>query len=117
MKPNFALTLSFDGIGLLHRSDGGWLSVGDVPLNDPDLAAALKSLLGHATAQEDTVTTKLVIPNQQIRFLSFESDSRDIDILEAQVRSTLNGSTPYHVSELAYDWSMTEGEVCVAAVA
>ncbi|MEM6589581.1 MAG: hypothetical protein AAF641_14130 [Pseudomonadota bacterium] len=118
MKPNFALTLSFDGIGLLHRSEGGWLSVGDVPLNDPDLAAALKALLGKArTLETGAITTKLVIPNQQIRYLHFESDSRDIDILEAQVRSTLNGATPYHVSELAYDWSMTGGDVCVAAVA
>ncbi|MEO0894559.1 MAG: hypothetical protein AAFY35_18325 [Pseudomonadota bacterium] len=118
MKPNFALTLSFDGIGLLHRSDLGWLSVGEVPLNDPDLASALKGLLDKARALNvGAITTKLVIPNQQIRYLTFESDSRDIDILEAQVRSTLNGATPYHVSELAYDWSMTGGDVCVAAVA
>ncbi|MEM7733347.1 MAG: hypothetical protein AAF280_11265 [Pseudomonadota bacterium] len=118
MKPNFALTLSFDGIGLLHRSDGGWLSVGDVPLDDPDLPGALKALVGKAnTLDEGDITTKLVIPNQQIRYLHFESDSRDVDILEAQVRGTLNGATPYHVSELAYDWSMTDGKVCVAAVA
>ncbi|MEL7255447.1 MAG: hypothetical protein AAGL23_14825 [Pseudomonadota bacterium] len=118
MKPNFALTLSFDGIGLLHRSGDGWLSVGDVPLNDADLAGALKALRDTAKAQDaGDITTKLVVPNQQIRYLKFESDSRDIDILEAQVRSTLNGATPYHVSELAYDWSMTGGEVCVAAVA
>lgn len=118
MKPNFALTLSFDGIGLLHRSEGGWRTVGDVPLNDPDLAGALQALAASAeTLEPGAVTTKLVVPNQQIRYLTFESESRDIDILEAQVRSTLNGATPYHVSELAYDWSMTGGEVCVAAVA
>lgn len=118
MKPNFALTLSFDGIGLLHRSAGGWLRVGEVPLDHPDLANALQNLSAKAHILEPSgITTKLVIPNQQIRYLSFESDSRDIDILEAQVRNTLNGATPYHVSELAYDWSMTEGDVYVAAVA
>ena len=118
MKPNFALTLSFDGIGLLHRSPSGWLSVWDVGLNDPDLAGALQIMLGKAKDLDPSgVTSKVVIPNQQIRYLTFESESQDIDILEAQVRTTLNGATPYDVAELAYDWSMTGGEVCVAAVA
>ena len=29
MKPNFALSLSFDGIRLLHRVSGGWHLVGE----------------------------------------------------------------------------------------
>ncbi|MEM9242383.1 MAG: hypothetical protein AAGB07_20635, partial [Pseudomonadota bacterium] len=89
MKPNFALTLSFDGIGLLHRSPSGWLSVWDVGLNDPDLAGALQIMLGKAKELDPSgVTSKVVIPNQQIRYLTFESESQDIDILEAQVRTT-----------------------------
>src|SRR5690606_24892165 len=39
MKPNFALNLSHDGIGLYHRGKSGWLQVGTVALDDPDLGA------------------------------------------------------------------------------
>ena len=42
MEPNFALTLSFDGIALLHRGAGGiWDEVGAVPLDTEDLAGEL----------------------------------------------------------------------------
>ena len=44
MKPNFALTLSFNGIGLLHRSPSGWLDAGAVPFDHADLPAALAQL-------------------------------------------------------------------------
>eukprot|EP00581_Thalassiosira_minuscula_P023296 CAMPEP_0184432288 /NCGR_PEP_ID=MMETSP0738-20130409/341801_1 /TAXON_ID=385413 /ORGANISM="Thalassiosira miniscula, Strain CCMP1093" /LENGTH=47 /DNA_ID= /DNA_START= /DNA_END= /DNA_ORIENTATION= len=44
MKPNFALTLSFDGIGLLHRAGSGWHSVGEVSLDSPNLATSLADL-------------------------------------------------------------------------
>ena len=65
MKPNFALTLSFDGIGLLHRSDTGWLSVWDVQLNDPDLAGALQVMVSKARELDPSgITTKIVVPNQ-----------------------------------------------------
>ena len=41
MKPSFALNLSHDGISLLHRAQSGWLSVGDVSLDAPDLVDEL----------------------------------------------------------------------------
>ena len=41
MKPNFTLSLSFDGIRLLHRTSGGWQLVGEVALDSADLAAEL----------------------------------------------------------------------------
>ncbi len=92
--------------------------MGEVPLDAPDLGKALDDLANKARLLDPTgIRTKVVVPNQQIKYLQFESDSRDVDILEAQVRSALDGATPYHLSELAYDWSMSEGDVYVAAVA
>ena len=36
MKPNFALSLSFEGIRLLHRAPDGWRQVGEVAVDTPD---------------------------------------------------------------------------------
>ena len=41
MKPTFALDLTRDTIGLLHRTPKGWLSIGEVAFDAPDLAEAL----------------------------------------------------------------------------
>ena len=66
MKPNFALTLSLDGIGLLHRSETGWMSVSDIELNDPDLAGSLEDvllfglLLPHAHPPRGVMSTRRV---------------------------------------------------------
>ena len=127
MKPDFALTLSFDGIGLLMRSFPGWVRVGQtVALDVPDLGAALGDLraqglaLGSGGAFEDgsaRLTCKLVIPNDQIRYLSVETGDvpgfRRADL----ARAALDGQTPYPVADLAFDWS-AQGEIThIAAVA
>ncbi|MDR9395729.1 MAG: hypothetical protein RI571_15670, partial [Roseovarius sp.] len=117
MKPNFALNLSFEGIGLLHRSEGGWLLVGEVSLDADDLAAELSELRSKAKALAPRgLKTKLVIPNEQIRYIALEAPS-DADDTEARVRGALDGATPYALDDLVYDWAATEGVVTVAAVA
>lgn len=113
MKPNFALTLSADAIGLLHRSDGGWRRVGDVPLGDGDLSAALDALRDRARRLSGAPLCKLAIPNDQIKYISLQSDG---DPDEA-VRTALEGATPYAVDELEYDWTAADGMIQVAAVA
>ncbi|WP_294622205.1 hypothetical protein [uncultured Roseovarius sp.] len=118
MKPNFALTLSFDGIGLLHRAHPGWHLVGDVALDSDDLSAALGDLRDKARALDPSgLTTKLVIPNEQIKYLSFEEGTASGDALQDEVRRHLDGTTPYSLDELVYDWSVGAGQVHVAAVA
>lgn len=116
MKPNFALTLSFDGIGLLHRGADGWRSVGDVTLDSADLSAALADLRARAEQiAPDGITSKLIIPNEQIKYLDL--DAPDGSDPEAIVRAALDGATPYAVDDLAYDWSAQDGRIHVAAVA
>jgi len=118
MKPNFALDLSHDGIGLLHRGADGWHSVGNVSLDDPEFSEKLGFLRQTAAALESSgVTTKLVIPNSQIRFITAEAPGPTDAERNEQVRDALVGTTPYPIDELAYDWTESDGAVLVAAVA
>ncbi len=117
MKPNFALTLSFNGIGLLHRSPSGWLDAGAVPFDHADLPAALAQLRKTAGLLDPApLRTKLVIPNEQIRYLSLPAPARDTD-LAAHVATALDGATPYTVSDLVYDWIVVGKDLHVAAIA
>ncbi|WP_338550689.1 hypothetical protein [Roseovarius phycicola] len=118
MKPNFALTLSFDGIGLLHRAFPGWHSMGDVSLDSSDLAGELAALLDKAHLFDaNGVHTKLVLPNDQIRYLQLDAEGLAADEIGDAVARALNGATPYALEDLAYDWSISAGQVYVAAVA
>lgn len=122
MKPNFALTLSFDGIGLLHRAFPGWHLVGDVTLDSPELTAELGALRQKASALDPSgLKTKLVLPNDQIKYLVLNNIPSDDDAveadIEAMVRTALEGATPYAVDDLAYDWSLNDGTLAIAAVA
>lgn len=118
MKPNFALTLSFEGISLLHRAFPGWHMVGEVSLDNTDLTGALSDLRQRAEdLDSNPIRSKLVVPNDQIRFIQFDSEGLEPDEIASAVHRALNGATPYAVDDLAYDWSISAGQVHVAAVA
>ncbi|WP_397543253.1 hypothetical protein [Roseovarius salis] len=118
MRPNFALMLSFEGISLLHRTHAGWHLVGEVRLDSATLSGDLAELAGKARALDPTgLRSKLVIPDEQIKYLGFDTEATDGDQIEREVRSALDGATPYTLAELSYDWSMRGGHVHVAAVA
>lgn len=118
MKPNFALTLSFEGIGLLHRSAAGWERIGDVPLDVADLPQALNSLKKTASKlNSDPFHTKLILPSEQVKYLQLTAPAGSGQSQEEAVRAALDGATPYTLDELAYDWSESDGAVLVAAVA
>jgi hypothetical protein len=114
MKPNFALSLSFEGIRLLHRSGVGWTIVGDVPLDSPDLRAELAVLRQRALALDPAgMRTKILLPNDQIRYIALDTTRATED----DVRAALEGATPYAVDELVYDFVRGGGRTYVAAVA
>ncbi|SEQ99276.1 hypothetical protein [Thalassovita taeanensis] len=118
MKPNFALTLSAEGIGLLHRVPSGWHVVGKVGFGAPDLTTILAELYGFALRLEPKgVISKVVIPNEQIKYLSVTVQSSDPAQQEVQAQQALDGATPYAVGDLAYDWSVEDGQLLIAAVA
>jgi hypothetical protein len=118
MKPSFALNFTDTSIGLLHRTSRGWLEVGTVPVDEPDLPNALAYLRGSALGLEPRgITTKLVIPNSQIRYMTLAAPGPDAASRRAQIKVELEGKTPYPVDELVFDWSGTGKTVQVAIVA
>ena len=118
MKPNFALTLSFEGIGLLHRAATGWERIADVPLDVEDLPKALDSLKKTASdLTNEPLQSKLLLPAEQIKYIRLSDPSGGTQAQEAAVRTALDGATPYTLDELAYDWAESDGSLLVAAVA
>lgn len=114
MTPNFALSLSFDGIRLLHRVSGGWHLVDEVALDDQDLSGALARMRRTAAALEPSgLRTKLLLPNDQIKYLSIDSTQTTID----DVRNALHGATPYAIDDLVIDFNRSGGRTHIAAVA
>lgn len=118
MKPSFALNLSHDGIGLLHRGRGGWLRVGDVALDDPDMNDRMAWLRKTAASlATGGVTTKLILPNTEILYDEVPAPGPTEAEREAQVKAGLEGRTPYNVADLAYDYVVTDGVARVVVVA
>ena len=80
MKPEFALSLSFDGIRLLHRAAGGWREVGSVDVASPDLGTELAALRKQAGAVKiKRVRSKLILPEGQIKYLPLDTGDVDED--------------------------------------
>ena len=118
MKPNFALSLSFEGIRLLHRASDGWRRVGDVALDASDLATELLDLHAKAVALgAGEIRSKLILPEGQIKYLSIETPGLDLAARKDAALHALDGATPYAVSELAFDISSLGDTTQIAAVA
>ena len=118
MKPAFALNLSHDGIGLLRRTSRGWLSIGEVSLDDPKLGESLSYLRKTALALSPAgVAAKLIIPNSQILYTEIEAPGPDDAARRAQIATALEGRTPYEVKDLVFDWRGEGPVVQVAVVA
>ncbi|WP_120501718.1 hypothetical protein [Roseovarius sp. EL26] len=118
MKPNFTLSLSLNGICLTHLSDGEQEIVGTVSLDSKFLASELANL--RETAQgvsTDTIATRLIVPNDQIRYLSTDPHGASETDLTEIARQTLTGATPYAIYDLAYDYCIDAGVLRIAAVA
>ena len=98
----------------MHRVSGGWHLVGEVALDAADLSGSLERLRKAAEGLEpDGMSTKLLIPNDQIKYLALDTTRAEVD----DVREALHGATPYSVDELVYDFTKGGGRTYVAAVA
>lgn len=104
MKPNFALHFTDDSIALLHRTRRGWAEIGATPFATDDLPAALAALRAKAEALEPSgITTKLVIPNSQIKYIEVQAPGPEGARRRAQIAAALEGQTPYDVADLVWD--------------
>ena len=119
MKPDFALSLSFDGITLLHRTKPGWNIIGTAKLDSAVLESDVADIRRKALSLDSRAdNVKLVIPNEQIKFIKLlRPDGAQSNDIEAVILDHLQGATPYHVSELRFDWIASKNDLYVAAVA
>ncbi|SOB91887.1 hypothetical protein SAMN05877809_101451 [Rhodobacter sp. JA431] len=119
MKPNFALNLSHDGIGLLFRARSGWELLGEVALDAEDFNDQLSALRREAKARagNKAVTTKLVIPASQILYTEITAPGPHAATRRKEIAAALEGLTPYAVEDLVFDWSGHGDVVQVAVVA
>lgn len=118
MKPNFALTLSAEGLRLLQRAPSGWLLVGDAEFDSDTFGETLADLRAKAELlSPGAVRTKLVLPNDQIKYMTVGSTAKSEDEAEGDAEFALERATPYALDELAYDWSLDDGQLFLAAVA
>ncbi|MBT3140953.1 hypothetical protein DS909_16835 [Phaeobacter gallaeciensis] len=117
MKPAFALSLSFEGISLLHRTAGGWRCVGEVPVDSSDLQAELSDLRTRALMLDSTIQCKVIIPDDQIRYLSVDIGEFRGEAEQNIIENAISDATPYGLSELKYDVAMDGPIAHVAAVA
>lgn len=115
MASDYALILSYSGIQLVERPGGSmWYALGSVPLDAADLKsdmAALRNLIA-ADADQDAVV-RLVLPNEQIRYMQLPRDAGSVD----GVRAALDGATPYALEDLEFDFEIDAAGTHVAATA
>ncbi|WP_412555066.1 hypothetical protein [Shimia sp. MIT1388] len=118
MTPDLALTLSFEGIGLLTRVPGGWHLLGEVGLDSPDLAGDLAQLRAQAVAVGgEDFTTTLVLPNDQIKYLTLPAGRMSEKKRRQKAEDALEAETPYRADQLVFDIAMRDRTPQVAAVA
>lgn len=114
MTPDFALSLSTDGIRVLHRVPGGWHLVGEADLASETLDLDLAALRDRAKALAvGPLYTKLLIPNDQIKFIAIDTTQTTQDDIDAAI----DGETPYALHELTVDFDRSGGRTHVAVVA
>lgn len=92
--------------------------VGDVALDAEDMHGAFAVLRKTATALEPGgVRTKVLLPNEQIKYLTIDTPDMDDAARRAAATIALDGATPYAVEDLAYDISVDGDQTHIAAVA
>ncbi len=118
MKPSFALDFRDGQVTLLHRTSRGWQEVGSTRFDAPDLTEALAYLRSTALGLSPRgISTKLIIPNEQILYTQVTVTKSDAAKRKRQVREALEGATPYAVDDLVFDMHGTGPDLPVAAVA
>jgi hypothetical protein len=118
MKPTFALDLTREAIALLHRTPKGWLTIGEVAFDAPDLGDALDYLRKTALGLSPLgVASKVILPNNQILYLELYAPGPSREDKRSQIMAGLVGRTPYDVEDLVFDWSGKGATVKVAVVA
>lgn len=103
---------------MLHRTARGWMPVGQTSFGSPDMDEALSYLRSTALGlSPGGVASKLIIPNDQILYISVHAPGPDAAKRRKQIAVALEGRTPYAVADLVFDWWGKGDEVNVAVIA
>ncbi len=114
MITNFALSLSFEGIELLHRVQRGWRRIGRADVASDTLEADLADLRKKAEElAPGGLATKLIIPLDQIKYTAIDGTLTT----QSDIDAKLEGATPYALDELVIDCERFGGRTHIAAVA
>ncbi|MEM1075839.1 MAG: hypothetical protein AAF665_15870 [Pseudomonadota bacterium] len=118
MKPHFALSLSHDGIVLLHLVEDGGTVLGTAIPAAPDLDAALEQLVETMRAMSpEGFCTKLILPDDQVRYEAIASTAAAPEERRAAAAAALEAATPYASSDLAFDVRSVGATLYIAATA
>ena len=118
MTPDFALSLSQDGIDLLRLTEAGWKVVAQADPREPDLGAQMHALRKKTDAPDgEPLDVSIILPEDQVKFFSLETSGLDTAARTALVRDTLDETTPYTADEIVFDAQVDGNTTNVAAVA
>ncbi len=117
MKPAFALSLTENGITLLHRSDGDWYKIGSAHPEEPEFSDLLSALRIQAFALENDLSCTIVIPQDHVRFVTIPADDLDDQDPTGAIESELVAETSDSGTDLIYDVRTDGADHQVAAVA
>ena len=118
-SPRFALSLSFEGIGLEEYAKGASSKIAEAILDKDDFDQRMSELSRKAEAMlGDGLRVALILPNEQIKFVSVACpDDADPITINEHILRTMDGATPYPMDELRFDHHLADGTIYVAAVA
>lgn len=118
-SPRFALSLSFEGIGLEEYAKGASSKIAEAILDRDDFDQRMSELSRKAEAMSgDGLRVALILPNEQIKYVSVACpDDADPITINEHILRTMDGATPYSVDELRFDHHLADGTLHVAAVA
>ena len=117
MTPDFAIHFSVEGITLDQRTPDGWDTLAEASFTSGQFTTEIADLRtkgeAAAVAAGTRFAPKLILPNDQIKFLTLRDDTAT----RTSVAMALEGATPYALSELEFDWQSGGGTTRIAAVA
>lgn len=118
MAPQFALSLSQDGIDLLRKDAGEWQVVAQADPSSPDLPSQMEALQNTAQASTaEPVAVNIILPDDQVKYLSLETGGLDENARTALTVQTLEETTPYAADEIVFDQQPDGDTTHVAAIA
>lgn len=115
MTSTHVLDFGHDRIRLLRGDDETCEILGVIDTDTADLTSRLKALV--STAGVLPLTARIVLPDSQILYTRVDAPGPDDAARTAQVRTALDGRTPYPLDEIAFDWSADGHTALVAAIA